>query len=211
MSRPGALLATAIFALHPLQVETVAYVSGRGDLLAGLFALLAVASALRFEQEADRKRRGAWLFVGTACLLASLLCKEAYIGLPIALAGVALARGKLRSSALFWWSGWRPCRAIWRFGLRSVASPKVERARWRWLRCPACSCAISKSPCSRSISLRSGSTTRATSSRVGSCRAPLLRGSSSACAVVGPTLRELSPAASGGCSCFSAPRSSWSS
>jgi hypothetical protein len=95
MSRPGALLATAIFALHPLQVETVAYVSGRGDLLAGLFALLAVASALRFEQEADRKRRGAWLFVGTACLLASLLCKEAYIGLPIALAGVALARGKL--------------------------------------------------------------------------------------------------------------------
>jgi len=95
-SRPGALLATAIFALHPLQVETVAYISGRGDLLAGLFALLGVVSALQFERQADRRRRGMWLFISTACLLASLLSKEAYVGLPIALAGVAYARGKLR-------------------------------------------------------------------------------------------------------------------
>ena len=97
--RPGppALIATAIFALHPLQVESVAYISGRSDILAGLFGLLAVASALRFEQAHDRRGRGLWLFASTACLLASLLSKEAYIGLPIALAGIALSRGRLRA------------------------------------------------------------------------------------------------------------------
>ena len=91
-----ALIATAIFALHPLQVESVAYVSGRGDLLAGLLGLLAVASALRFEQTRSRGPRALWLFAGTTCLFGSLLSKEAYLGLPIALAGVAFARGKLR-------------------------------------------------------------------------------------------------------------------
>lgn len=99
-SRPGALLATAIFALHPLQVETVAYVSGRGDLLAGLFGLLAVALALRFELASSRPRRTALLLVSTLCLLASLLSKEAYIGLPIALAGLAFARGKVREQGV---------------------------------------------------------------------------------------------------------------
>ncbi|MBT8452651.1 MAG: tetratricopeptide repeat protein [Deltaproteobacteria bacterium] len=97
MSDRPALMATAIFALHPLQVESVAYVSGRGDLLAGLFALLAVAAALQFEQAGARARRALWLLTGTACLLASLLSKEAYLGLPVALAGVAFARGRLRA------------------------------------------------------------------------------------------------------------------
>jgi Tfp pilus assembly protein PilF len=96
ISDRSALIATAVFALHPLQVESVAYVSGRGDLLAGLFALLAVAAALQFEQAGSRVRRAVWLLAGTACLLASLLSKEAYLGLPIALAGLAFARGKLR-------------------------------------------------------------------------------------------------------------------
>jgi Tfp pilus assembly protein PilF len=99
-SPPGALIATAVFALHPLQVESVAYISGRGDLLAGLFGLLAVLAALRFETAGGRGRRAALLFAGTLCLLASLLSKEAYLGLPIALAGVAFARGKLREQAV---------------------------------------------------------------------------------------------------------------
>lgn len=95
-SRSAALLAAAIFALHPLQVETIAYVSARGDLLAGLLALLAVGAAFRFENEAAPARRSLWLFIGVACLLASVLSKEAYVGLPIALAGIAWTRGKLR-------------------------------------------------------------------------------------------------------------------
>jgi hypothetical protein len=98
-SGPAALLATAIFALHPLQVETVAYIAARGDLLASFFALLAVAMALRVEAATSRGLRGVWMLLGTVCLLASLLSKEAYIGLPFALAGVAWSRAKLREQA----------------------------------------------------------------------------------------------------------------
>ena len=100
MSDRSALMATAVFALHPLQVESVAYVSGRGDLLAGLFALLAVAAALQFEQAGTQAGRALWLLAGTACLLASLLSKEAYLGLPVALAGLAFARGRLRAQGV---------------------------------------------------------------------------------------------------------------
>lgn len=48
--RGASLFAAALFALHPLRVESVAWVSGRGDLLAGLFVLLALES----------HRRGRW-------------------------------------------------------------------------------------------------------------------------------------------------------
>jgi len=40
----AALLATAVFALHPLQVEPLCYVSARGGLLSALLALLASAA-----------------------------------------------------------------------------------------------------------------------------------------------------------------------
>jgi protein O-mannosyl-transferase len=41
----GAVLSAAVFALHPLQVEAVAYVSSRADLLAAFGVLLALLSA----------------------------------------------------------------------------------------------------------------------------------------------------------------------
>ena len=41
------LAAAALFALHPLRVESVAWVSGRGDLLATLFVLLALEAHRR--------------------------------------------------------------------------------------------------------------------------------------------------------------------
>ena len=104
VSRAAVLPATVLFALHPLQVESVAYVSARGDLLAAIFALLAVALAFRFAPGTGQSQVGwrplAWLVAATACFVASLLCKEAYIGLPIALAGIALARGNLKPQRL---------------------------------------------------------------------------------------------------------------
>jgi hypothetical protein len=100
-SSSAILVATVIFALHPLQVEAVSYISARGDLLAGLFALLAVASALRVGDESRPERSGArrhaWLLVSTVCYVGSLLAKEAYVGLPLAFAGICLARGGLRA------------------------------------------------------------------------------------------------------------------
>jgi hypothetical protein len=79
-----ALAAALAFACHPVQSEAVLYISGRTDLLAGLFVLLAL--------HAWRRARTPWdsfAFASGAALLAALLCKEAAVAVPLAL----LARG----------------------------------------------------------------------------------------------------------------------
>jgi protein O-mannosyl-transferase len=81
-SQAIAVIATAVFALHPAQIETVAYISARGDLLAGTLALAATYAALR-----------GWRAACAAAFAASLLTKEAYIGLPLALAVLQWLRG----------------------------------------------------------------------------------------------------------------------
>lgn len=61
--RPS-LAAASLFALHPLRVESVAWVSGRGDLLAAFFALLAL----------EMHRQGRWwalVALGALAMMAS--------------------------------------------------------------------------------------------------------------------------------------------
>ena len=62
----AALVSGLLFAVHPVHVEAVANVVGRAELMAALFALLAVYAAL------ERDSVG-W---SVAALLAGLLCKE---------------------------------------------------------------------------------------------------------------------------------------
>lgn len=81
-----ALIPVAIFALHPLQTECIAYISGRGDLLAGLFAMVAALAALR-----------GWGVVACGAFALSLLSKEACIALPLAVAALLVTRGELRA------------------------------------------------------------------------------------------------------------------
>jgi len=75
-----AAAAAALFALHPVQTEAVAFVSARTDLLAAVFALLTVHAVL--DARAGR-RRGFFLAPGFFVL--SLLSKEAALLLPGAL------------------------------------------------------------------------------------------------------------------------------
>ncbi len=78
---PGAWFAAAVFAVHPLHVESVAWVIGRKDVLAALFYLACALCYLRFM--ADR-RRG--FYIGALALFVTgLLCKSTLITLPVAL------------------------------------------------------------------------------------------------------------------------------
>lgn len=91
-----ALVPVALFALHPQQVEAVAYISGRGDLLAGLFALLATYAALRVLD--DDRPRWYWVAVALIAYPASLASKETCVALFAVVGLMAFVRAPRR-----WW------------------------------------------------------------------------------------------------------------
>jgi tetratricopeptide (TPR) repeat protein len=75
-------LAALLFALHPLRVESVAWVTERRDVLSGLFFL---ATLLCYLQAAANGRRGQWLAAAVIFYLLSLLSKATAMTLPIVL------------------------------------------------------------------------------------------------------------------------------
>jgi tetratricopeptide (TPR) repeat protein len=77
---PGAELATIIFALHPVNVETVAWITERKNTLSGVFALAATLSYVKFDE--SRSRRNYALALGL--FLLGLLSKTAIVTLPLA-------------------------------------------------------------------------------------------------------------------------------
>ena len=78
---PGAWVVAAVFAVHPLHVESVAWVIERKDLLSGLFYFAAVLVWMRFVEQPN-PRRYAWSLVLYA---AAMLSKSIAITLPAAL------------------------------------------------------------------------------------------------------------------------------
>jgi tetratricopeptide (TPR) repeat protein len=79
----GAAAAALLFALHPLRVESVAWVTERKDVLSGLFYLLTVLTYLRYRDSIARKeaRRRYW-----ACLtlfVLALLSKSMSVTAPV--------------------------------------------------------------------------------------------------------------------------------
>ena len=90
---PGAALAGVLFAVHPVCVESVAWISEQKNTLSLLFYLLAALSYLRFD--GDRSRRGCYA-AASGLFLCALLTKSVTATLPGALLVVAWwRRGRL--------------------------------------------------------------------------------------------------------------------
>lgn len=94
-SRLGAFFAGLLFAAHAIHTESVAWISGRTDVMSALFMCLAMVAVLRARHivpsthpaSADEKnyRKWRWLLVGAfAAMLLALFCKEvAFALLPL--------------------------------------------------------------------------------------------------------------------------------
>ena len=76
----GALVA-ALFAIHPLHVESVAWASERKDLLSGLFWMLTMGAYLRYVRRPGPGRYAAMAL----CLALGLLAKQMLVTLPFVL------------------------------------------------------------------------------------------------------------------------------
>jgi hypothetical protein len=91
---PGALLAAAIFALHPVQVESVAWMTELKNVLS-VSSIAAVLAYLRFD---DTRRPRAYA-IALMLFVCALLSKSVTATLPMALL------------VIFWWQrgrlGWR--------------------------------------------------------------------------------------------------------
>jgi protein O-mannosyl-transferase len=84
---PGAWLGAAIFALHPLQVESVAWVSELKNTLSGVFYFGAVLAYLKFDHN---RRRGDYA-LALGLFILGLMSKSVIATLPAALL------------VIFWW------------------------------------------------------------------------------------------------------------
>lgn len=74
-------VAACVFAMHPLNVEAVAWISGRTDPLATLFALLSLLALYRFVES----KRLFWLWIcALLCVVGSLAKETALFCLPAA-------------------------------------------------------------------------------------------------------------------------------
>ncbi len=86
---PGAYLAAAIFALHPVHVESVAWITEQKNTLSAVFYLGAVLAYLRFDQNRGR----AWYLAALGLFVLALASKIVTVTLPAALL------------VIFWWQG----------------------------------------------------------------------------------------------------------
>jgi len=118
LGRLGSATAALVFGLHPIQVESVAWITAFKDVFAGTFVLLCVWLSL-----GER-----WLAASFVFLLA-LLAKPVAAVTPLCVAGFLLASGKPLRARLGWLAGWLVLSALM-LGWTKVLQPGPSPA---WL------------------------------------------------------------------------------
>jgi tetratricopeptide (TPR) repeat protein len=129
----GAAAGTLTFALHPVQVETVAWVSGLRDLLGGAFSLAAIALFLSWLDHPEDSRSREWVrYLGASILLLLAFgSKPGSVVTPALtlIAGAWLLHGRGRSwKPLLWLLPWFVI-AVLEVMMTSKAQPAAELAR----------------------------------------------------------------------------------
>ena len=103
----GAVAAALFFSLHPLRVESVAWITERRDVVSGLFFVLTVLAWLEAVDSPPPKRRR-W-YVGSIVLCAcALLSKSLTVGLPVAMLVLDVYPLRRLGGARGWW-----VRSVW--------------------------------------------------------------------------------------------------
>jgi len=103
---PGAFFAAVLFAVHPVHVESVAWVTERKNVLSGLFCLLSLLSFvhfLRLDEQAEAPARRRWRFyaLSIGAFFLAMLAKTAVVPLPLILPVLAWwKRGRLEPREL---------------------------------------------------------------------------------------------------------------
>jgi len=80
----AATMAALMFALHPMRVESVAWITERRDVLSGFFWLLALLAYLRAPERSGTKS-GGWKILSLVCYVLAVMAKSITVTLPLVL------------------------------------------------------------------------------------------------------------------------------
>ena len=82
-SGPLSFVVALLWTLHPLQTETVVYVTQRTELMVGFFYLATLHASLHYWAAVSSSGRKIWLVLATVACLAGMASKEVMVTAPV--------------------------------------------------------------------------------------------------------------------------------